>query len=275
MNREKRVLLAQETLAICQQGYYVNRLGEQVIIKSALQQTIDNTKLYRPMDFVEIHWLEAIESKTIIEVTTETTLAAAQRLVKAGHKTLCLNFASAKNAGGGFLNGSQAQEESLARSSGLYLSLISQEEMYFYNRGQKSCFYSDYMIYSPAVPVFRADNGALLDDYYVTSFITSPAVNAGVIRQREPERVEEIYQIMSQRLEKVLWVAYENRYTSLVLGAWGCGVFANDPNMISKIFAELLGKQSRLATYFKHITYAIYDSSVNQKVYKSFVGLSE
>ena len=131
------------------------------------------------------------------------------------------------------------------------------------------------MIYSPEVPVFRVDNGALLDDYYVTSFITSPAVNAEVIRQREPERVEEIYQIMSQRLEKVLWVAYENHYTSLVLGAWGCGVFANDPNMISKIFAELLGKQSRLATYFKHITYAIYDSSANQKVYKSFVGLSE
>jgi len=194
---------------------------------------------------------------------------------QSGHKTLCLNFASAKNAGGGFLNGSQAQEESLARSSGLYPSLISQEEMYFYNRGQKSCFYSDYMIYSPSVPVFRADNGALLDHYYLSSFITSPAVNAGVIRQREPERIEEIYQIMSQRLEKVLWVAYENRYTTLVLGAWGCGVFANDPNMISKIFAELLGKQSRLAAYFKQITYAIYDSSANQQIYESFMGLSE
>gem|GEM_PF-4054542 len=90
MNREKRVLLAQETLAICQQGYYVNNLGENVTIKSVLQQTIDNTKLYRPMDFVDIHWPKVVESKPIIEVTSETTLAAAQRLVQSG-RLCCTN----------------------------------------------------------------------------------------------------------------------------------------------------------------------------------------
>lgn len=275
VNREKRVALAQETLAICQQGYYVNRLGQQIDIKSDLEQAIDNTKLYRPTDFIDLEWRQCVASLPSIEVTPETTLAAAKRLVELGHKVLCLNFASAKNAGGGFLNGSQAQEESLARSSGLYPSLMSQEEMYFYNRHQKSCFYSDYMIYSPAIPVFRADNGALFDNYYVASFITAPAVNAGVIRQREPERVSEIYQVMAQRLEKVLWLAYQHHYTTLVLGAWGCGVFANDPKMIRTIFAELLGKQSQFAAYFKHITYAIYDTSANQMVYQSFLDLSD
>jgi hypothetical protein len=62
---------------------------------------------------------------THIEVTGESTLAAAARLAKTG-PVLALNFASAKNPGGGFLSGAQAQEESLARASTLYASLQGQ-----------------------------------------------------------------------------------------------------------------------------------------------------
>ena len=60
VNREKRVALAQETLAICQQGYYVNRLGQQIDIKSDLEQAIDNTKLYRPTDFIDLEWPQGV-----------------------------------------------------------------------------------------------------------------------------------------------------------------------------------------------------------------------
>ncbi|MCP4113573.1 MAG: TIGR02452 family protein [Desulfobacteraceae bacterium] len=53
-------------------------------------------------------------NETVIEVTTESTLEAAHRLIKEYNcnHIACLNFASAKNPGGGFSSGSQAQEES-------------------------------------------------------------------------------------------------------------------------------------------------------------------
>ncbi|WP_259391506.1 TIGR02452 family protein [Paenibacillus sp. 1011MAR3C5] len=118
---------------------------------------------------------------TIIEVTEETTLAAAARLAKEEEEICCLNFASAKHPGGGFLTGARAQEESLARASGLYPTIVQMKEMYSHNAWQRICLYSDYIIYSPKVPVFRDDSGVLLDKAYPVSIITSPAVNAGVV----------------------------------------------------------------------------------------------
>jgi len=70
-----------------------------------------------------------------------------------------LNFASAKNPGGGFLGGGSAQEESLARSSGLFPCINQMQQMYETNRAYRSCLYTDHMIYSPRVPVFRDDEG--------------------------------------------------------------------------------------------------------------------
>src|SRR6185437_10556724 len=97
-------------------------------------------------------------------------------------RVLALNFASARHPGGGFLKGSQAQEESLARASGLYACIAPLRGMYDANHRFRSCLYTDHLIYSPDVPVFRADNDSLLDHPYPVSFVTAPAVNAGAVR---------------------------------------------------------------------------------------------
>src|SRR5262249_6939710 len=114
-------------------------------------------------------------------------------------------------------------------------------ELYEYNRRLTTCLYSDYMIYSPAVPVFRADNGALLERPYLVSFLTAPAVNANAVKRNEPSRVGHIRATMKQRLERLLWVAHEHGHRSLILGAWGCGVFGNEPAMVAELFEETLG----------------------------------
>jgi uncharacterized protein (TIGR02452 family) len=67
-----------------------------------------------------------------------------------------LNFASARNVGGGFLNGARAQEEDLARSCGLFRCLETQPEYYEVNRRTASLLYTDHIIYSPRVPWFRS-----------------------------------------------------------------------------------------------------------------------
>ena len=99
------------------------------------------------------------------------------------NKVLCLNFASAKNPGGGFLNGSQAQEESLARATGLYPCISQMTQLYEKNRYYGSCLYLNDMIYSPQVPVIRDDNDELLNKIFLISILTAPAVNAGAVRK--------------------------------------------------------------------------------------------
>ncbi|MBI1759931.1 MAG: TIGR02452 family protein [Acidobacteria bacterium] len=272
MNREQRIAAAAETLEILQRGRYTAASGRAVEIHAWLHDAISRTRLYRPAEFPAELVIAARPFQTISTVTAETTLAAAQRLAitAAGDEPLCLNFASAKNPGGGFLSGAQAQEESLARSSGLYASIAPQVEMYEYNRLVKTCFYSDYMIYSPGVPVFRDDAGRLLGAPYRTAFITAPAVNAGVVRQRELTQLPLLRPTMKQRLQRLLWVAHQHGHTRLVLGAWGCGVFANDPYEIAALFAETLGAGGPFDGCFRAVVYAIYDRTNNRAVFAPF-----
>lgn len=266
--------IAEETVTISEQGYYENGKKERVSISKDVSSMLDQTILYTPKDANQIHQIVKPKTnyETNIEVTSETTLEACRRLkTERNIKVAALNFASAKNPGGGFLKGSRAQEESLARSSSLYLSLKSKPEMYEYNAKKiKTCLYSDYMIYSPNVPVFRLDNGSLLDEPYHISFITSPAVNAGVVKSREPLTAQQrIPVVMKQRIEKILSVCLYHGYTHIVLGAFGCGVFRNNPSDVAKYFEEVLN-QPKFKHAFEHITFAVYDSTKDKRVYQTF-----
>ena len=270
-NRESRIKIAQETLKIIEEGGYKNYQGATVDIKDTLELAVNNTVLFAPDAFINIESeYEKIRNekeakKPKIEITDETTISAARRLVveEGISATVCLNFASAKNPGGGFLTGSQAQEESLARSSGLYPSISQKNEMYDYNRSIKTCLYSDYMIYSPKVPVFRDDNNKLLNEAFLVSFITAPAVNAGVIREREKENLEKIHSVMIDRIKKILLVAALNDNKAVVLGAYGCGVFKNKTEDVAQYFRKILHEDG-YKQLFDRIVFAIYDNTVDK-----------
>ena len=268
MNRTRRLELAQETLTILDTGRYRAPSGRTVSVTNALQAAVTGTKLYQPDSFPAQTVSPALFAETHVEVTGETTLEAAERL--AGFRPLCLNFASAKNPGGGFLSGSQAQEESLARSSGLYATLLPMTEMYEYNRQLGTSLYSDFMIYSPSVPVFRRDDGTLLEVPSLASFITAPAVNAGAVEKNEPQNVKFIGSTMATRLNKLLAVAQTYGHTTLVLGAWGCGVFGNAPSVVAQLFADALGPNGAFHNRFERIIYAVYDSSAGRETRAAF-----
>ena len=268
MNRERRQELAWQTLTILDTGAYQAPSGRAVSIADALQTAGTGTKLYRPNSFPVPTVSPALSAETYIEVTGETTLEAAERLAE--FRPLCLNFASAKNPGGGFLSGSQAQEESLARSSGLYATLLPMTEMYEYNRQLGTSLYSDFMVYSPNVPVFRRDDGTLLEVPYLASFITAPAVNAGAVEKNEPQNAKFVGSAMATRLDKILAVAQTHGHTTLVLGAWGCGVFGNAPSAVAKLFADALGPNGAFHNRFERVVYAVYDPSAGQETLTAF-----
>ncbi|MGG4493964.1 TIGR02452 family protein [Brevibacillus reuszeri] len=271
-NRSQRVKIAEETLHILEQGSYRNAQGTKIILSQELAYAIQHSVLYRPDDLgQQVITKQGNEVRAVIEVTSESSLEVAERLVVTENRldTVCLNFASAKNPGGGFLGGSQAQEESLARSSGLYPCIVQMQEMYSYNRQLKTCFYSDYMIYSPRVPVIRNHADQLLETPYLVSFITAPAVNAGIVREREPENAARIRDVMKERIRKVLRAAVLHENRTIILGAYGCGVFRKRAEDVADYFAEVL-LEEKLANHFERIVFAVYDKSARQENLRAF-----
>ncbi|WP_141583560.1 TIGR02452 family protein [Actinomadura sp. WMMA1423] len=271
MSRHPRRMTAQETVAILERGDYTAPSGRTVQVADRLAEAVRRTVLHRPDELDAL--LKRLPpagpgTRTRIEVTDETTLAAARRLHGAGTAPFALNFASAKNPGGGFLNGAHAQEEGLARSSGLYESLRSAREYYDFHRAQGDLLYSDHMIYSPDVPVFRDDSGRLLEEPYGVAFLTSPAPNRGAIR--DPAKAERIPAVLRLRARKVLAVALTHGHTRLVLGAWGCGVFRNDPAEVAEVFAEALRPGGEFADRFEHVVFAVWDTSAGAPRHSAF-----
>lgn len=263
MSRSKRADIAKQTIDIVNRGWYALDSVGRVDVRRPIDACLSNTVLYRPEDleYLGVNRAE-VGCDTRFEVNNETTLSAAYRLVveQGEQRVLVLNFASAKNPGGGFLGGSQAQEESLARSSALYASLQTQPDYYEANRRFNSTLYTDHMILSPDVPVFRDDEGRLLDSPYQVTILTAPAVNASTIRNDDRHARSQIRPTMARRIEIVLGVAAKHGYEHLVLGAWGCGVFRNDPNVIAELFADELTKSGQFRSQFKQVVFAVLDN---------------
>lgn len=262
--------MAKDTLAILAKMEYENEENEKVSLKEELAHCLKNTKFYTSEDLqIKTDELEIVPiSETKIEIWNTTTVSAILRLSKEEEQTkiMCLNFASAKNPGGGFMNGAEAQEESLARTSALYISQLEVKPFYEIHRTMKSCLYTDAMIYSPKVPVFRNDKGKLLREPVLCNFITAAAVNAGVVMRQESESVSSIETVMDKRMDKMLALALANGNETLILGAWGCGVFKNDPNKIAKLFSKQL--KGKYKNAFKRIVFAIYTK--NEQLIKTF-----
>lgn len=272
MNREERVKIAQRTVEITENGFYFAPSGRMVTIGELQKRAVAESRLYRPDDFSNLPLPSPVFERTVVELTGETTLAAASRLVgeSPGDDVLCLNFASARSPGGGFLSGAQAQEESLARSSGLYLCIAQMTEMYEFNRANSSLLYSDYMIHSSRVPVFCDDEGNLLEMPYTASFITAPAPNAGAVASNQQNNSKLVVPTLRERARKVLLVAAAQGHATLVLGAWGCGVFRNDPRTVADIFSELLAGGGEFEGVFERVVFAVRDSSKDQAVFGAF-----
>jgi uncharacterized protein (TIGR02452 family) len=265
---------AQETLDIIASGQYYTG-GKIVNIKSDLAESLAASRHYTDDHFATIGTsaeaaIAVLNYKADITVDQISVLEGTSRLATGGHKVGCLNFASAKNPGGGFLNGAVAQEESLAMSSTLYASQMQHFAMYEHNRARSTYLYSDHMIYSPGVVVFRDDEGELLREPYPLTIITSPAVNVGAMRVNRPEELKEVEATMMGRIDKLLALFVHHQLRHLLLGAWGCGVFQNDPSQIAAWFARYLTNGGKYSRCFEQVQFAVYDRSKEQKVIQAF-----
>jgi uncharacterized protein (TIGR02452 family) len=145
-----------------------------------------------------------------------------------------------------------------------------QPSYYERNRANRSALYLDLAIYSPGVPFFRDDDGELLPQPACCAVITAPAPNAGAVRQNQPDDMAAVVPTLRRRSELVLAVAAAEKIERLILGAWGCGVFRNDPVQVADTFGQLLLGSGKFAGVFKEIVFAIYDRSAGQETLNAF-----
>lgn len=110
-----------------------------------------------------------------------------------------------------------------------------------------SLFYSSSFFFS------QDDNGKLLSTPYHVGIVTSPAPNASVVRDQEAVR-----SAMTERIKRLLNAFKINKHDTLVLGAFGCGVFKNDPLEVAITFRRYL-ESEQFKNFFKRIIFAILD----------------
>lgn len=258
MNRGTLEGIAKETVRICESGRYETATGKQVLMAEEIQRAVKGTVLYSA-DILPVLKRQGPPVETRVEVANETTFRGLVKLASRGGHIACLNFASARNPGGGFLGGAQAQEEALARASALYPCLLAAPQYYERNRANRSAVYLDLVIFSPQVPFFRKDAGDLLESPLLASVITAPAPNRGAVAQNESRNLPLVEPALRRRAEMVLHIAQAHGVERLVLGAWGCGVFRNDPSRVASVFAALIKPPGRFAGVFRDLLFSVYD----------------
>lgn len=186
------------------------------------------------------------------------TFEAVSLLGLPAETTAVHNFANAVHPGGGFLEGAPAQEEDLCRKSTLYSSLTSAEAAPYYarNRAVKKGLYTDSMLFSPSVVVFRAGENNLLPEPFATGVFTlaAPDLRRWSPEARVPHR--EVQEAVQRRLEMLLDYAALKGIRHLVLGAWGCGAFCHDPVEMAALTRRVLVESGR-SRNFETIAFAI------------------
>ena len=258
--RDVAAALGRSAVEAARNGLYVTKAGQEVVWRDAVQAARAAKRSIAPDATLPSNERSAF-TETRVQVTNETTFGASQRLVERGLRPLALNFANGIHPGGGFLSGARAQEEVLCRSSALYQTLVD-DPMYQDHRKRQQPDSTDWAIYSPDVPIFRMDDGTELPHPWLLSFITCAAPYAPVIGQ--PQSGD----LLQKRIHRVLAIARAYGHATLVLGAWGCGAFENDPYRTAKDFRQAL--ENDYGGAFSDIVFAITDWSSDRKFLRPF-----
>ncbi len=251
-------------------------------IKASTSKAAAAQKLILEADQVNPGPLDRFSSQAEIVVSKKRTYEAAEAY--RGMKTAVHNFASASNPGGGVIRGASAQEECLCRCSNLYFCLNTPamwDGFYTPHRNAHDPLHNDDIIYTPGITVFKSDTASpsLMpdDEWYDVDVITcaapnlrekpSNAYNSGDGTDSVSVTDNELMAIHEKRLRRILDVAVSEGDEVIILGAFGCGAFMNNPSVVA------LAAKNVIKDYmnsFKVIEFAVYCSPRDERNYEIF-----
>jgi uncharacterized protein (TIGR02452 family) len=260
LDRSFAAELGRGAIRAVQKGSYLLPDGTRIDWSDAVDACKESVRSIPPPAELPALPPEQPSRVTRVQVANQTTLVAARLLHLAGQRPLALNFANGIQPGGGFLIGARAQEEALCRSSALHATLDG-DPMYEAHRQRPVPDFSNWAILSPRVPVFRTDAGVPIP-WWPLDILTCAAPYAPSVGEQRSA------QLLQLRIERVLEIAVAFGYRSLVLGAWGCGAFGNDPFRTAHDFREAL--EGRFGGVFDDVVFAITDWSEDRRILGPF-----
>ena len=223
-----------------------------------------------------------------IKVTNEDTLNAAIRLAQIGahdrrlrnFRPAIVNFANYRTPGGGWLNGAIAQEEAICYRSSLALSLnrkhyplAMDEELYSpYVIIVRDDMASGHRLLPPSVPatdlpVVSALTVAAIHQPEVRTFVMKNNDGGDIFGSGPQPRKKHVFAhdkdrgITKAKMRLALRIAATNGHGLLVLGALGCGVYANPPEDVAHCWLEVLKEDEFSGNWWRQVCFAVYGSN--------------
>jgi len=273
MGREDNVAIFEDTEKLCKSN---------AKLKETIKASIANQKIILEGDTISDVEKLVYPQKAKVIVSKKRSYEAASAY--SGQKICVHNFASASNPGGGVTKGASAQEECLCRCSSLYFCLNIKEAwdgFYTLHRNARNPLHNDDIIYTPGVTVFKSDTAQprLLSekDWYEVNVITCAAPN---LRQRPSNAYnsgdgdkavkisdKDLLALHEKRLRRILDVAAMEGNEVVILGAFGCGAFSNNPEVVARAARNVVAEYLQV---FKTIEFAVYCSPKDDWNYKVF-----
>lgn len=274
--KQLRINTYWNTVQIANLGFYYTELNRKVELDNP--DEMKKGTVFYSKEF-SVKNIPSLRNETIIKIVEEDCIKQALHLTSEGYNPAVLNMASNSKPGGGVLSGSAAQEESIFRRTNIFQSLYQfapfAEQFGIKNKPETYPMNNEFGgIYTPKAMLFRdtEKNGyKLLDNPQHVSFITVAAIkNPTLVVSGLLSKVLSIHPIqvpiIKNKIRTILRIGLRHRHDSLVLGAWGCGAYANPPQHIAALFHEVL-LENEFKNKYRKIVFAIIDDHNTHKAH--------
>jgi uncharacterized protein (TIGR02452 family) len=195
-------------------------------------------------------------------VKTKITLVNDDCLNQITPNSCLINNASYKKLGGGCKNGRIAQEEMIAYRTNM---MILEETVSFdYPLGLYN------MLWFENVSLIKDNNFNTIEPIQF-DVLTIPAVNWN-------KRKDEGLYITDTKIQSILDICYTRKVSKIIVTAWGCGVFKNNPKTIAQLFKKWINIYDGC---FEEIVFSIIETTdpafealntSNYKIFKEVLG---
>ena len=253
----------------------INRCKTDDFLLKSVEKSIKEQKVLLENQEIKLdkNQLTKYNNQSQLLVSHKRTFEAAQNYAVKEKKVCALNFANSFNPGGGVTKGATAQEESLCRVSTLYPALADKKMMkdfYLPHRAKGNYLNNDDIIYTPDVIVFKTDSYlpsiTPKNQWFNVNVITCAAPD---LRSYDLNDISDA-QLMAMhvyRAKRIIETAIYFGNEVLILGAFGCGAFLNNPQIVANAYKQVLPDYIHA---FECIEFAIYSKTDLDQNYNSF-----
>lgn len=267
--RKRRTEVFQQTMRLVDSGEYVSEKNRRILFPDPEKMRAGTVFYYKEFTSIQKQKYDQMD----ISVQNNDCVLAGKKLKEEGFNPAILNMASGSNPGGGVIHGAGAQEENLFRRSNLFKSMYQFADyasMYGIPKSEYQYPLNFHFggIYTPDALFFRGlekDGYPLLDDPISLSVISVPAINLN----GHELSVQSYLSTMKDKIRTILRIGIDHGHDALVLSAFGCGAFGNDPYVVASLFIEVL-HEPEFENRFRKIVFAIIDDHNSKGNYVSF-----